>query len=890
MARGNKARKAQANAAKEQEEASQDVSRETMGAGDASTDAKRGCETEAASADLPPDAGVDEASGTGEAGEGGGAEAAAAGEGDTDAEMAAAAANGVVAHDTAHAAVAETTSASPPQAPPKDDGAATPLSHAEDLTVKALAGMGVQERETELRSQVTGLNAKLVNSFNRIADLEDNLMDAHSRILVHTTKIAELHKEREQHLFALNTGLLVEKVHVTTEMQRMMDRVIDETTQRGKAESDKTRIEAELEELSASLFNEANKMVAVERLARAQADAKSEQLAQSLRDTESVMSAQQDIVSQLQAQVEKLRAAGLAAAPGDADAPTARALGPVAVRRTLCLGTEPYREFLAFLEYLRGQHRQLAQYFDWHARGLDWTALAPNPQPMGLNGVPSPVSITGASSSVRHRDYPHLPMSAEQLVMLSNQTSVPFIRRALEEDTDPCLRLQHAPGLNWLSRRQAASALLDGSLVIEPLFSGGVVPDEEQVRAEYGMLPPVHCALSGIPLLNVSALLPGSAAAGAAGGGRASGVREPQQRRSLPSLFHSLRRSVGSAERAGTVSPSAGAREDATEIFSHEFAEGASSLPIPTHSFRLSDGSSSRYLLSPHSLLRLRTVCAFWTLVRTLERAIVLEGKSHADIPGIARDGAAESEGGVDGSTRDEAWAARGARGEHTGHDDAGAQPGGGAPREGGAPVEVAPEACGGGDAQADGAADCATGSPRDTDASRDSPHDDANDDDVFDEAEDVAAGDMSAGTDAAGAQGRPATDHVEDANAKANRATASSGGGAAGGASASETLATTVPPQSASTAAPPSASPAAPQQSPPSMEPPRNAGSPGPRLPARRSTPAANQTPARGELVLPDDRLGLAWEEGLWTEVVRLKESMWKARTGVDLGTLDLA
>ena len=75
----------------------------------------------------------------------------------------------------------------------------------------------------------------------------------------------------------------------------MWERGGDETALRGKAESDRTRVEAELEELSASLFNEANKMVAVERLARAQAEAKSLDLERSLRATERLLREQHEM-------------------------------------------------------------------------------------------------------------------------------------------------------------------------------------------------------------------------------------------------------------------------------------------------------------------------------------------------------------------------------------------------------------------------------------------------------------------------------------------------------------------------------------------------------------------------------------------------------------------
>ena len=54
----------------------------------------------------------------------------------------------------------------------------------------------------------------------------------------------------------------------------MMDRVIEETASRGKAESDKASIEGELEQLSSQLFLEANSMVAIERKERLKAERK----------------------------------------------------------------------------------------------------------------------------------------------------------------------------------------------------------------------------------------------------------------------------------------------------------------------------------------------------------------------------------------------------------------------------------------------------------------------------------------------------------------------------------------------------------------------------------------------------------------------------------------
>lgn len=690
-----------------------------------------------------------------------------------------------------------------------------------------LERMTAEEREMELRSQVTGLNAKLVDSINRMSDLEDELSVAHNRILIHTTRIAELSKERDQYISAMNTGLLVEKAHVTSEMQRMMERVVEETAQRGKAESDKTRIEAELEDLSAALFNEANSMVAVERLARAKAEEKSQHLETSLRDTERIMQDQQELLKNLQAEVDALRA-DAPDAPREvpaAEAPPAVTTVPHPIITT---NIPPYVEFLQFLSHLRSLHDQLAPYFDMQRRGVDWTTLAPLSASLTSSGVASP-SIHQSGSVVRHRDYPHLPMAAENLVLLSSQTTLPFIRRTHDEDADPCLRLSHAPGLNWLTRRQATSAIMDGDVVIEPLFPGGQIPDEAALRAEYGALAPASCALCNVPLLNVSTLLPG--ASGSSSSSWSNPLKDTQGRRSLPSLFQSLRRGLDRSQ-PGTQPERGQEVKEGDEIFSQDPAPPMKmeTLPIPTHYFRLSDHATSRHLVcSHHCLQRLRVVCAFWTFVRTLERAIVLEGKLEPEYVGQTRIVPAPAAGPlprpsteapshVSESNQDDAGA-REISAEATEKDEADAQ----APP---APATEVPETQDGEEAPADTEAkDAKTDeapakmeNPANTETLT-SPKTDTEDEredlDVFNEA---------------------LEDHAEA------EASLEGGGGAM---------------------------------------------VPGPpALPAR---PRSSTVPSRDTFTANSDRSSMSWEESLWAEVIRYKELMWKARVGVDLACLDI-
>lgn len=601
--------------------------------------------------------------------------------------------------------------------------AAPSTAMSDNISTEAL-----QAQIKDLTNQVTSLNEKLVRSFNRIADLEDDYSDAQERVQGMSAKIKELEKERAEHLDALNTGLLVEKAHVSSEMQRMMDRVIEETAQRGKAESDKSKIEAELDELSSSLFSEANKMVAVERLSRARAEEKSRNMEERLKDTEGIMLEQQRVLADLQRQVEKLQSGSSMKSNGDDGASIASVeSGAVSFHRlntsslarsisqrsamqdrkhrpTLDLAAEarliinivPYQEFRSFIAHLRRLRKQLAPFYNYplpNNGGRESRTGTPTPRTASpalqqstnaaasMNSLPtaataysqglggaivasSPFAIAGVS---RHRDYPSLPSSVESMVSLPSQLSLPFIKRSQEEDIEPCLRLDFAPGLNWLSRRQANTAILEGNLVIEPIFSGSTTIDEDLIRRENAQLPPAACSMCGIPIVNVP--LPGGVAATAmsaeqggktslvpssiatatsswassaasslgsitgSSSGSNSGTITPKPSRG--GLFSSFRRSSSNVK--ATAEADAAANNvaslptttdgDAQALPSND-AFVLAHLPVPTHIFRLSESSPTRYLLCPHHcLLRLRAACQYWGFVRNLERSVVLEGK-----------------------------------------------------------------------------------------------------------------------------------------------------------------------------------------------------------------------------------------------------------------------
>ena len=96
---------------------------------------------------------------------------------------------------------------------------------------------------------------------------------------------------------------------------------------------------------------------------------------------------------------------------------------------------------------------------------------------LASNGSSSSLATTATLNS-SPSTAPTTPLSATSAASASvAPQSVPlketrFYKRALLEDIEPTLRLDTAPGLSWLARRTVLNAMMDGSLMVEPVPTG----------------------------------------------------------------------------------------------------------------------------------------------------------------------------------------------------------------------------------------------------------------------------------------------------------------------------------------------------------------------------------------------------------------------------------
>ncbi|KZT23631.1 hypothetical protein NEOLEDRAFT_1149156 [Neolentinus lepideus HHB14362 ss-1] len=514
-----------------------------------------------------------------------------------------------------------------PNAPPQVNGVKQPRRSSLDVDPEAQAMVigSLRAQVQDLFSQVTQLNNKLVQSYDRVSDLEDGLHMTSSNLRASSLKVSQLELERTQHLAALNTGLLVERTHVTAELTRLMEKATEEAARRGQAESARAEIEKDLDDLSASLFGQANTMVAEARLAQAASERKVEDAEQALKGAEEAVTAMQQQIQAMQEEKERAVASAeqmhIRMGKGKWVERDKDPSGTHPSSRLLSVHT-PYQEFLLFVAHLRSTRP----------------------------ASPTPPSISSL-----------LPL--------------PFIARLVTEDTEPTLRFDVAPSLNWLSRRTVLSAIHNGQLSIEPMSTNTLLqeaPFPSPGLPGSSSHSGVSCALCGTCIIS-SHTDPSHLHSKSPQHNKPSlSLARANTTQSIPSSWSSFlpKNPLSSATASAPPTPPGGDHimpglhvrsssqplpqsHSPTQIYVFRIAtQTSSSLPGGQTSLTISarSGNPTVYPLCQSSwcLSRLRTTCSLWSFVKSG----VVDRVWEEEVPAVAETGW-EIVGGKDGNTKD---------------------------------------------------------------------------------------------------------------------------------------------------------------------------------------------------------------------------------------------
>jgi flagellar biosynthesis chaperone FliJ len=210
---------------------------------------------------------------------------------------------------------------------------------------------------TDTHTQLTQLNSKLVQSYDRVSHLEDTLEVTNDSLNASSARVSQLEAAQSAHEAALETGVLVEREHVAHELSRLMEKATEEAAQRGEADAARSRIETELDDLSADLFGRANTMVAEARIARAVSERKVEEAEKALKGAEVAVQSMQTQMQQMaearrmaEGQVAEMRARMGKGKWADRD----DGFDVNSPKRRLYNNHTIYREFATFISHLRG--------------------------------------------------------------------------------------------------------------------------------------------------------------------------------------------------------------------------------------------------------------------------------------------------------------------------------------------------------------------------------------------------------------------------------------------------------------------------------------------------------------------------------------------------------
>ena len=380
-------------------------------------------------------------------------------------------------------------------------------------------------KHPDLSTEAAALSDKLINAINYQITLDDTLAHTRHELAASKARIKRLEAEAEARSHELSRLEPEKNAAAEDERSKLVAHLAEEKRLKTMAQQEKREIELELETLTASLFEEANRMVASANRDREAMEKKNQQLREQIRDTEMLLTSQQDQLSELKAVMYQMSNDGAreeTGSPRSSGAPPS----PVLIRdetvtnmmRLLeAMNLSPIRPEMdsispaastTFNHLLKPVCRtDLPAYDDFR----DFLLTAPKSQSTSraTSGSYAGFNVMGVGSPGHIRSPPKNGSSSSMnsVPNSSNSHNVPgsfssngveakgptplkdtkFFRRLLVEDIEPALRLDLSPTISWLARRSVLSALIEGSMIVEPI--------PEAARKLYGRY--TSCAICG---------------------------------------------------------------------------------------------------------------------------------------------------------------------------------------------------------------------------------------------------------------------------------------------------------------------------------------------------------------------------------------------------------
>jgi hypothetical protein len=366
------------------------------------------------------------------------------------------------------------------------------------------------EQHPDLDNEVAALSNKLINAINHQTSLDDSLSSTRLELSQSQQKVRALEEQIELLREMLAGDVWIRRKQAEAEKTKVLASLALEKKLRLEEERERKKIELELESLSTALFEEANRMVieAKEQARREQEvlQHKNDLLKAQLEDTEGLLKSQQEQLSELKHVMETMNAErdyqtahtgpsspGFSRFSKDGNEPGLDNTAHSAVTDPIPLSPSYPTSFSHLLQPVL--NTDLAAFHDFkdllrvskrfsgrrvstgsQSGGLASLGLSHSASPSAqFAGSTSSISTAGTPVSQSTPQTPNTPASTASIPSTTAPANLPplkdtkFYKRALVEDIEPTLRLDIAPGLSWLNRRNVLAAISDGSLVVEPV-------------------------------------------------------------------------------------------------------------------------------------------------------------------------------------------------------------------------------------------------------------------------------------------------------------------------------------------------------------------------------------------------------------------------------------
>lgn len=378
------------------------------------------------------------------------------------------------------------------------------------------SGVATPNHHPDLNDEVATLSNKLINAINHQTILDDSLSAARHELDAARDRIRDLETQNASQREMLAGDVWVRKHTVEAEKKVWQAKIAVERQKRLDTEMEKKKIEQELENLTAALFEEANKMViAAKEEAKADHEVlqrKNDQLKSQLADTESILKSQQEQLVELKHVMEHMAAGReehtnptAPSSPGltkpdtrddrrsSTEEPMPSLWGAAAVvepahptsfshliQPVLRTDLASYDDFVSLTRISRNRASSRVSSGSVSALnaltgfGLGGSISSAHPSNASTTSLGTPIPGPGSAPQS-----PNTPASTVSAASNASATPLPslretkFYKRVLAEDIEPTLRLDTAPGLSWLARRSVIASIADGTLVVEPVPTTG---------------------------------------------------------------------------------------------------------------------------------------------------------------------------------------------------------------------------------------------------------------------------------------------------------------------------------------------------------------------------------------------------------------------------------